>query len=242
MKPAADDPGNPNAGPLSEKLRLCHFLARLPADDLTVLAAAAAVERHQNGDVLFRHGDSADRFYAVASGHVALFLGEPGDVASLVGIIGPGGTIGEACVCGDAVYPVSAQLFGAGEVIVIPGPTLCERLCARPAAVTAMLGEMSIRLRGQLRQITDLKMKTAAQRLGAYLVELSGGAEGPAAVRLPYEKKLLANYLGMQPETLSRAQMKLQTVGVKFHKKLNAFVVREMGALREFTQQVPGED
>ena len=231
---------------LFDKLTLCRFLAQLPLHDLQVLAASATVQCHPGGAVLFRQGDAADRFFVVAAGHVAVFFGEPGepggDAARFASIIGPGETLGEDCVCGDAVYPVSAQLFGAGELIVIPGSVLCERLRARPATVMAILSEMSRRLRRQLRQITDLKMKTAAQRLGGYLAGLTEATHGRAQVQLPYEKKLLASHLGMQPETLSRAQMKLQSVGVTYQKDLNAFVVREIAILRDFADQYGDEE
>lgn len=225
-----------------DRLRLCRFLAQLPTGDLDLLAASATVERLAAGAVLFRSGEAADRFFVVAAGHVALFLGDPGDAAKIATIIGPGETIGEACVCGGGAYPVSALSFVAGELIVIPGAVLCERLCARRETVLAMLSEMSLRLRRLLRQITDLKMKTAAQRLGGYLVERSEITQGPATVQLPYEKKLLANHLGMQPETLSRAQMKLQAVGVRYQKKLNAFAVHDIAVLRSFTQDHPDDD
>lgn len=220
--------------PLAERLRLCRFLAQLPGDDIALLARHARCERFPAGAVLFRPGDAAERFYVVAAGHVALFLGEPGDLASIATIVGPGETVGEACVCGQHAYRVGAQTFGGSELIVIPGSLLCERLAARPATVLAMLSEMSMRLRHHLRQITDLKMKTTAQRLAGYLVGLTEAEAGPAQVRLPYEKKLLASHLGMQPETLSRAQMKLQALGVRYQKTANAFLVRDIAHLRAF--------
>jgi CRP/FNR family transcriptional activator FtrB len=95
---------------------------------------------------------------------------------------------------------------------------------------------MSFRLRGLVRQITDLKMKTAAQRLAVHLAGLAEAESGPAEIRLPYGKKLLASQLGMQPETLSRAFLKLQALGVRCVVSENFLRIRDMAVLREFSE------
>jgi CRP/FNR family transcriptional activator FtrB len=105
-----------------------------------------------------------------------------------------------------------------------------------------MLHDMSMTLRRQVRQIMDLKMKTAAQRLGSYLAGLSEVHCGAATVRLPFEKKLLACHLGMQPETLSRALMKLQDLGVRYHQTGAAFHIGDVDWLRAFCDESADED
>jgi CRP/FNR family transcriptional activator FtrB len=223
-------------------LRLARFLAPLQPDDLDVLAAAAVVERRPSQAILFLQGDPAERFFVVLSGHVALFLGGMDDPANIARIAGPGETIGEACACGDATYPVSAQLFGPGDVIGIPAAALCSLLADRSDVVLAMLTDMSMTLRRQVRQIMDLKMKTAAQRLGSYLAGLSEVHSGAAMIRLPFEKKLLARHLGMQPETLSRALMKLQEIGVRYQKNGDTFHIGDLARLRGFCDEPADED
>jgi CRP/FNR family transcriptional regulator, dissimilatory nitrate respiration regulator len=224
------------------KLRLSTFLGQLPGADLAILAASATIERYASSTVLFRQGDAALVFYVISAGHVALSVGDPADLDDVAHIAGPGETIGEACVCGDAVHPMSARLFGAGELIAIPGAALRGLLSQRFETVLAMLGEMSCRLRRQVRQIMDLKMKTAAERLGGYLAGLTDLVDGRAIVTLPYEKRLLASHLGMQPETLSRALMKLQALGVRHHTSMNCFVIRDIQSLRRFADQPTSED
>lgn len=225
-----------------EKFRLSSFLAQLPSADLKMLAASASIERHASGIVLFRQGDAAEVFYLIGAGHVALSVGDPADLVNVAHIAGPGDTIGEACVCGGAVHPMSARLFGAGELIAIPGAVLRDVLSQRFETILAMLGELSFRLRRQVRQIMDVKLKTAAQRLGGYLSGLTEAIDGQAIVTLPYEKRLLASHLGMQPETLSRALMKLQAIGVRHHNSMSCFVIRDIALLRGFADQLDSED
>lgn len=226
---------------LLEKLRLSAFLAQLPNADLKALAVSATIERHANGAVLFRQGDAAEVFYVIGAGHVALSVGDPADL-DVAHLAGSGDTIGEACICGDAVHPMSARLFGDGELIAIPGAKLRNLLSQRFEIILAMLGEMSFRLRRQVRQIMDLKMKNAAQRLAGYLAGLTDATSGQAIVTLAYEKRLLASHLGMQPETLSRALMKLQATGVRHHNSMSCFVIRDIALLRAFADQADSED
>jgi CRP/FNR family transcriptional activator FtrB len=51
----------------------------------------------------------------------------------------------------------------------------------------------------------NLKLRSAEERVGCYLVALFGQSHTDFAVRLPIEKRLIASQLGMTRETFSRA-------------------------------------
>ncbi|MBX9634836.1 MAG: helix-turn-helix domain-containing protein, partial [Magnetospirillum sp.] len=78
-----------------------------------------------------------------------------------------------------------------------------------------MIATMAGSLRGQIKEITELKLQSTTERLASYLATLAGDVTGHAVVRLPFEKRLLAERLGMEPATLSRAFAKLREVGVE---------------------------
>ncbi len=219
-----------------EKLRECPLFSRISMEDLEPLMGDAVLERHAAGTVLFHQGDRADRFFVILHGRVVLYVGEEHDAPSIAGIIGPGQTFAEAAICGQGVYPMTAEMLEPTEVVAIPGEPFCRLLEQRFDLVLSMLGEMSLRLRGLLRQITDLKMKTTAQRLATHLLGLTKARTGGAEIRLQYGKKLLASELGMQPETLSRAFLRLQPLGVRYHKADDVFRIRDVAALREFSE------
>jgi CRP-like cAMP-binding protein len=63
-------------------------------------------------------------------------------------------------------------------------------------------------------QVEELKARTGAQRVAAFLLELAPCKSGACEVTLPYEKTLIAGRLGLQPESLSRAFAKLKAYGV----------------------------
>ena len=65
--------------------------------------------------------------------------------------------------------------------------------------------------RHQDRELEHLVIQNAPQRIGCFLLRLTNQNEtGPIKILLPYDKSLVAARLGMQPETFSRALMKLK--------------------------------
>jgi CRP-like cAMP-binding protein len=60
-----------------------------------------------------------------------------------------------------------------------------------------------------LRIILDLKCRSPAQRLAAFLLRLHDASDPGMPAEVPFSKRQLASRIGMQPETLSRA---LQTL------------------------------
>jgi CRP-like cAMP-binding protein len=220
----------------SEKLKGCPLFYRVSSEDLEPLAGAAVLERHPAGAVLFHQGDPADRFFVIVQGRVVLYVGAEDNAPSIAGIIGPGQPFAEAAICGQGVYPMTAEALEPTELVAIPGKPFCRLLEHRFDLVLSMLGAMSLQLRGLLHQITDLKMKTTAQRLAAHFLALTKARTGAAEIRLQYGKKLLASELGMQPETLSRAFLRLKPLGVRYHKADDVFRIRDVAALRAFSE------
>ncbi len=210
------------------------LFAGLAKDDLQGLAEDVDQAVYEAGVVLFHQGDPADRFFLLLDGRVGLYLDRVDEMACLARVVRPGETFAEACVCGQGVFPVTAKVLRRSSLMAIPRANLVSLIEQHPRFLLEMLSEMSIRLRGLIRQIADLKMKTTAQRLAAYLLTLVDQEAGPADIHLPYQKKLLAHELGMQPETLSRALMKLQCFGVRYRKSGNILHIADVAALRQF--------
>jgi CRP/FNR family transcriptional activator FtrB len=222
---------------IMDALRLTPFLGQVPTEDLVQLAAHATRVTARAGEILFHQGDYPGSLYIVLSGHVVLFLDGHGDPSKIARIAGRGESFGESCICCHAARLVTAQAFSRSELVAIPGAALQSLFCARPGLALGLIGEVSMRLRGLIRQVTDLKMKSAAQRLGGYLLQLAAANAGPATIRLPFEKKLLASQLGMQPETLSRALFRLQGLGVRYNRAHDAFSVQDLRRLHMFCQE-----
>lgn len=157
----------------------------------------------------------ADALLVVREGYVKTYIpGRTRKEEQAIEVVGPGTVIGEIAATGVGVHPVSAVALDSVELLVVPGAALNAALARNYDVVLSLLGSLSGGLRGLLLQVTELKMKSTAERLAMFLVQMSPKEEGRARISLPYSKRVVAEKLGMTPETLSRSLAKLGSVGV----------------------------
>ena len=88
-------------------------------------------------------------------------------------------------------------------------------------------------------QIESLKCRTGVQRLAKFLLREVRERNGRHLVVLPYERNLVAAYLGIKPESLSRAFAKLREIGVRSERE--GIEIDDLDALLEMSLTDPGE-
>ncbi len=214
------------------ELSLTPLFTGMAEADLLSLLAGAQSEAHPDGDLLFAKGQPASHFFVVLDGHVEVFV-EEGGRRSVVEVAKRPAVLGEAALFMDRRYGTSARVVGYAKVLVVPAEPFLQALDARFDLAIRMLGSMSIRLRGLIGQIGQLKMKSTAQRLAGFLLGLTKKTEGPAVVRFPYDKRLAAETLGMTAESLSRALARLALLGIESRPD-NVVAIADLVALRDF--------
>jgi len=118
-------------------------------------------------------------------------------------------------------------------VLSIDAKGLLALVAEEATLVTALLRAQANEFRGLVRQVCDLKLRTTAQRLGCYLLALSTERKANAtALRLPFDKRLLAARLGCRQENLSRAFAALRSFGVETHGA--RVILHDIASLREY--------
>ncbi|CUW38766.1 Putative cAMP-binding protein(RmlC-like jelly roll fold,16-150) [Magnetospirillum sp. XM-1] len=188
--------------------------------------------------LLYREGEVVSRFYVVLDGHVELSLGVDGK-KSVVEVARRATVLGDAAMFGPGRYIMTARVLTGATLLAIPADSFRARLEERLDITLHMLTTMSFRLRMLVRQIAELKLKTTAQRLGSFLLTMVEAEDGRAELRFPYDKKLVADQLGMKPESLSRALGKLGRIGVESLPD-NLVVIADVARLREFCAEEEG--
>ncbi|KIL99283.1 transcriptional regulator Crp/Fnr family [Paramagnetospirillum magnetotacticum MS-1] len=214
------------------QLQFAPLFTGLAEKDVRQLLEGAELLVLDHEHLLYREGEAVDRFYVVLDGHVELSLDVDGK-KSVVEVARRPTVLGDAAMFGSGRYFMTARVLSGATLLAIPAQSFRARLEERLDITLHMLTTMSFRLRMLVRQIAELKLKTTAQRLGSFLLTMVEADSGRAELRFPYDKKLVADQLGMKPESLSRALGKLARLGVESLPD-NLVVIAEVAKLREF--------
>ncbi len=178
---------------------------QLDAQQLQRIALATRSVRAARGELLFNKGDLPTGIHLIMYGQVKLALSTQQGLEKVLQIFGPGQSFGEAVMFLEHPYPVHAQCLADTLLLHVAKNALFEAIDASPDFARRMLGGLSLRLHELVTDVEAYSMRSAAQRLVGYLLNLSGAqARDAHRVSLPASKHLVASRLNLTPETLSR--------------------------------------
>jgi CRP-like cAMP-binding protein len=233
---------NRSADPTAE-LRRVYLFAGLPEAQLQALIRDMQEHRLMPGDVLFRHGEAAERFFLVRRGLIKLYRLSPEGDEKIIEIMQPGQTFAEAVMFmgKDGRYPVNAEAVMESSVYAFDQKTFLGLLRESQEACFRLLGSMSVRLHQLVNQIESLTLQNATFRLVAYLLDqIPRDVKTSGDVLLTTPKGVIASRLAIQPETLSRILAKLRKGGL-IEVEGNHITVRNVQALRNLVHMPPTE-
>ena len=198
------------------------------------VASAVRQKTYENDDRIVSHGDEAGNLWLVIKGWVKLTRQTPDGKESIIGLCTQGDVFGEAALFSHANYPYTAEVVGSdAELVAIPAATIRTLVAKEPsisACVMALLNERTSQAQLKLEHMTTM---SASQRLGCFLLRLCHTqTNGLQTLKIPVEKHILAAYLGMKPETLSRSQQQLKPLGISVSG--HTITISHIEKLREF--------
>ena len=203
-----------DAGEALPRLRSLAIFAELPEDILASIAQQAAFIDAVDGTVLFRQGELPASVFILLEGQVVLEAIASEGVKTIVEILSPVEVFQLAPSLTDAPCLTSARVLSRARLLAIPAAFLRQLIEDRPRLAVTMLTSVSRHYRKLLHQVKDLKLRSAAQRLGCFILSLGREQDFPERIKLPFDKQHLAARLGTTPENLSRAFATLRGHGV----------------------------
>ncbi|MGD0104210.1 MAG: cyclic nucleotide-binding domain-containing protein [Rhodopila sp.] len=199
-------------------LRATPLLRDLPDPVLDRLAAISKIVNAVEGTEICRQGEAADELLIVLDGQLAGFSTAANGTTAVVEVIRSGETLGLATLLARLPRLLGVRTVTPSSLISIDAEGLLALVEQETALVAVLLRAEANEFRALVRQVCDLKLRTTAQRLGCYLLSLSTEKQANAtALRLPFDKRLLAARLGCRQENLSRAFAALRGFGVETH-------------------------
>ena len=200
-------------------LKSTPLFGAMPDDAVLRLVGNQGPKVFEKGTLLFQQGQDADAFYVILEGWVKISRISPDGEETIVGIFTKGETFAEAAMFLGGHYPVNAEIVTAGRLLRVDAGSFRRIVHEDPDLALAMLASCSRHLKFLVEQLEQIKLLSAPRRIADFLVGLCSDVEGACTVTLPYEKSLIANRLGMKPESFSRALLKLRPVGVTVNRE-----------------------
>ncbi len=196
------------------EIRHLHLFRDMAQANFEVLMISSYAQAFPQGLELIRQGDPADFLHIVLEGSVELFAQWSGRECTMA-VVRPVSTFILAANIRDAPYLMSARTLERTRIVLVPASDLRAMFRRDTEFAVAVINELASSYRSVVRNAKSLKLRNSRERIASYLLRQSQLAGGVASYVLPVEKRLLASYLGMTAENLSRTLRTLEADGVK---------------------------
>jgi CRP-like cAMP-binding protein len=199
-----------------------------------MLVGNSTPRRYEKNTTLFLQGQPAAAFFIILDGWVKIYRTTPDGLEVVVHVFKSGETFAEAAIFLGGRYPASAETVSPARLLRVDGAVFRARIEERPALAMSMLASASYQLKFLVEQIEQIKVRSAPQRIADFIIRMTEDREGSAVIELPFEKGLLANRLGMKPESFSRALAQLRSRGVTVER--GTVKIADVGRLLKFIE------
>jgi CRP/FNR family transcriptional regulator, transcriptional activator FtrB len=193
-------------------LNSTRLLAEASAPVIERLRRGAVVQTVAAQTLVLAQGERPTHLHVALSGRIGLIGRSAAGHETVVEVFEGGDVFIAPAVVLDMPYLMSARVLREARIVMIDAEHFRRCLAVDHGLTTAMMRELALHWRLLVRQIKDLKLRRGAQRLGCYLLTLSGGVAGE--IVLTEDRHVMAARLGMTPESLSRAFKTLESVGI----------------------------
>lgn len=111
-------------------------------------------------------------------------------------------------------YLARGWVLEEAQLVLIHADAFRDAVAADHALCLAVLAYQAAQLRSQVKPAKNLKLRSAEQRVGCYLIGLLRGGDSRVPIRLPFEKRRIVWQPGMTRETFSRVLAGLARYGL----------------------------
>ncbi len=179
---------------------------------------------------MLREGEVPEGLYCIRSGLLKRSIGDPQGNRKILDILGPGDLLGVESISGNGSRAAEAATLEASELCFFHRRDLPELVKGTPGFAMALAAYAAERLARAERELADLCLKNARQRLANALLALGRrfGKRTPRGILLdlPISRSELANFVGIALATASRLFHELKEAGVIRTRGRRIFILR----------------
>jgi CRP/FNR family transcriptional activator FtrB len=200
------------------------------------LLQAALLQQHAPHVTLLKEGDWPEFLIVVIKGSIELSCTYAGRQTT-ADIVRSKMTCGLAAVVRGEAHLSSARTLVPSRLLIISAGAVQKALHGDAAFARAVEDELAGTCLHLTKLVKNQKLRTGAERLANWILETDQRQGNRGRILLPYDKRTLAAYLGMTPESLSRKFASLVDHGVTGCRREVTITNRE--ALRKWAKPDP---
>lgn len=188
----------------------------LSEESLQNLLSNSTVRSVEQGREIIQQGDEVKFLYFIIDGSVKTLRSSiEGDEAT-IRMLKAGDTFMDAVIFMGGTSPIRATALKPCKLLMIPAPVIRQQVLRDGQLGENLLHIVTWHYKNAMQQIDSIVTKTPVERLGYYFLKLHMDQNPESLdIELPFQKSMIANHLGMKPETFSRALKKLRDMGIE---------------------------
>ncbi len=193
---------------------------KLLESDIELLLQYSVVQNYEDGNILVQQGDVPKYLYLVIQGQLKAYRVNDDGAEVTIRLLQSGETCMEAVIFMGSNSPINVQTMGQTQLLMIPENIVKSRVLSIPQFSLNLLQIITKHYKNSIHQIDGMNIKSPLQRVGYYFLtkylETNQGKQDSEKLEivLPFKKQVIANYLGMTPETFSRTLKQMKNLGV----------------------------
>lgn len=206
------------------------------------LVAQSATVRTRRGQAIALTFDGGEAAFVVRSGILMLTVTLPEDLRQVVALYYPGDVLRSAFGPPAAASHLSA--VSAGEVLRLRWSAFAGLVASDPEIGRYYADAVAAQTARQAIHMAAVGRLDCQQRVATFLTELAlrTGMRAPCGgidFAMPLSRSEMADYLGLNADTLSRTMSRLRGLGLVSHPERHRVLVRDLEALAALTPAAP---
>ncbi len=197
-----------------DKLQSSIFFRGLNEAHFEKICNKSKVVSFKKDEIIFCQGDEANAFFLIIQGWVTIIKENVNAEQSVLHVFKDGESFAEPAALVIGRYPANAYAASSCILLEIKPTALRQMIQEDPDIAMRMIARLSGQLNTLVNEFEQYKTMSVQRRLAIFIFELIDQDSSQNHVDLPFNKTVLAAYLGIQPGTLSRAFNQLTEYGV----------------------------
>jgi CRP-like cAMP-binding protein len=207
-----------------------------PETFLTTVDGGRTISAYKPKRYIFRQGTKCDAVFYIQKGHVELSVVSKQGKERVVGLLGPGAFIGEACLAGHPLYLASARASTEAIVARVEAETMARAMRDHPEMSERFMAYLLLRNSQIEADLIDQLFNSSEKRLARLLIMLArvGQEAEMRTVVTPISQEVMAARVGTTRSRINYFMNKFRKLGlieyngdIKVHSSLLNVIVRE---------------